>query len=216
MDVLQHADLTAVSDALSKLGIPAESILTAVRQGYFARSNCTANHPPLFPSFVAWGETVRSLRDQLAPLGWIRTNERNYSRTVHPEGRIAIAVATGDEATGIVGQMPCTKSAKGPSTLDALEVNRNQMWLPGLEPASFSEDQETADEQVTTWILLVHHGKDEVRCELSLPVDIDRDGKVGVWRERIIFPAIPLDSTAVELTPPLQPDIDVDVKRKVV
>lgn len=75
-------------------------MLAAVMQGYLARNDCTANHPPLYPSFVAWGETVRALREHLAPTGWERNDAKNYSRTVHPNGRIAIAVATGDEATG--------------------------------------------------------------------------------------------------------------------
>lgn len=213
MNVILHSDPIAIDGALTQLGLTEEALLTAVRLGYLARTNCTANHPPLFPSFVAWGETVRAVRDQLAPLGWTKTNERNYSRTLHPEKGIAIAVATGNEVTGLAGtEMPCTKSVKGPSTLDAIEVNRHQLWLPGMEPLTTSGDELEA--QPTTWILLVHHAKNEIRSELSLPVDIGSDGKVSVWRERIILRAMPLDPTPVEISSPSLPDIDVVVRRK--
>src|SRR4051812_37481362 len=101
MEILLHAEPAAVADALARLQLREQPLLTAAMQGYLARTNCTANHPPLFPSFVAWGETVRALREQLAPAGWVRNDEKNYSRAVHPDGHIAIAVATGNEATGI-------------------------------------------------------------------------------------------------------------------
>lgn len=212
MPTLLHADPTATSDALTRLGLTEHALLVAVREGYLARANCTANHPPLFPSFVAWGETVKALREQLAPMGWTRNDEKNYSRTVHPAGRVAIAVAMGNEATGLAGQLPSTKSAKGPSTIQALERNRVQAWLPGMAPPdSTSQEQESP---LTTWLLLVYHTQSEIRSELSLPLDVGDDGRVSVWRERILLQAIPLDPEPDEVVPPAQPDIDVAVRRK--
>lgn len=68
-----------------------------------------------------------------------------------------------------------------------------------------------------TWILLVHRARGEVRCELSLPTSMGVDGRVDGWRERIILGAIPTDPDLMEITPPTppdQPDIHVDVKRR--
>jgi hypothetical protein len=70
------------------------------------------------------------------------------------------------------------------------------------------------DEKVTTWILLAHHAKNELRAELSLPLDVGSDGRVSVWQERIILRTQPLDGELVMITPPAQPDIDVAVRRK--
>lgn len=212
MRTVLHDDPMTASHALSRLGLNEDVLLAAAMQGYLARTNCTANHPPLFPSFVAWGETVKALRDQLAPLGWERSDEKNYSRAIHPEGHTAIAVATGNEATGVASESPLTKSAKGPSTIGALEVNRLQAWLPGMEPVLTTESEE--ENQPTTWLLLVHHASDEIRSELSLPVDVGLDGRISVWKERILLKAIPLDPEPVEITPPALPDIDVAVRRK--
>lgn len=208
-----HSDPSSVSDALSRLGLSEEVLLNAAMQGYLARANCTANHPTLFPSFVAWGEAVRALRDGLAPSGWVVNNDRNWPRTFHPEGHIALTVATGNEATGRAADSPTTTSSKGPSTVSALEVNRLQAWLPGMEPIEIDADND-AKNKPTTWLLLVHHAKDEIRSELSLPLDINHEGRVSVWCERILLKSMPLDPVLAEIVPPDQPDIDVIVRRK--
>lgn len=213
MQTLLHAEPLAVAEALARLDLAEEMLLTAAKQGYLARTNCTANHPPLFPSFVAWGETVCALREQLAPAGWVRNDEKNYSRAMHPDGHVAIAVATGNEATGMSEGLPSTKSAKGPSTVEALEANRLQAWLPGMEPL----EENAGDEEkqpVTTWMLLVHHAENEIRAELSLPYDVGIDGRISVWQERILLRSLPLDPEPVAVVPPTQPDIDVVVRRK--
>lgn len=212
MRTVLHDDPIAASDALACLGLTESALLAAAMQGYLARTNCTANHPPLFPSLFAWAETVRALREQLAPLGWVRNDEKNYSRTVHPEGRIAIAVATGNEATGVSGESPITKSVKGPSTIEAVEINRLQMWLLGMEPPTATTDED--ESQPTTWLLLIHHANNEIRSELSQPFEIGSDGRINGWRERILLQSMPLDPEPLAITPPSQPDLDVEIRRK--
>lgn len=89
-----------------------------------------------------------------------------------------------------------------------------QFWLPGMEPAQTLNAGNEEDSQTVTWLLLIHLAADEIRAELSLPLDVDRDGKVAVWRERIILRSIPLDGEPVEVLPPALPDIDIAVRRK--
>ncbi|MCW7536732.1 hypothetical protein OOT46_02540 [Aquabacterium sp. A7-Y] len=133
---------------------------------------------------------------------------------MNPEGTIAITVATGSEATGRADDSPTTTSAKGPTTVEALEVNRQQYWLPGLEPVSADQDDEEEGKPVT-WILLVHHARNaEIRAELSLPLDVAHDGRVSVWQERILLRPLPLDGEPVAVTAPTLPEIDVAVRRK--
>jgi len=212
MTTVLYADPISIEDALATLGLDEQSLLDAAMHGYLARSNCTANHPPLYPSFVAWGETVRVLRERLATKGWMRSDEKNYSRTIHPNGHIAIAVATGNEATGVASDSPVTKSVKGPSTIEAVEANRLQAWLPGMEPPEASVDED--ERQPTTWLLLIHHAQNEIRSELSQPFEIGSDGRINGWRERILLRPMPLDPEALTITPPSQPDLDVEIRRK--
>lgn len=213
MQTVLHSDLVSVSAALERLGLTEEVLLEAARQGHLARANTTANHPPLHGPFVSWSEPVRALRDGLVTSGWKRNNDNHWPRVIHPNGHIALTVATGNEATGRTGESPITKSPKGPRTLAAVEVNRGQLWLPGMEPQEPEPGAPNRDEP-STWLLLIHYAKDEVRCELSLPMGVDSDDRVSVWRERIILRPLPLDLETIDITPPQQPDIDVTVRRK--
>ena len=92
-------------------------------------------------------------------------------------------------------------------------MNRAQLWLPGMEPAAEEADEDD-DSRPTTWLLLIHHASDQIRCELALPLDVDHEGRVTVWRERILLRTLPLDPEPVVVVPPTQPDIDVVVRRK--
>ena len=47
-----------------------------------------------------------------------------------------------------------------------------------------------------------------------MPLDVDGEGKVTVWQERILLRSIRLDPEEIEIVPPSQPDIDVSVRRK--
>lgn len=213
MNATLHVEPTSVRSRLAQIGLTEAPLLQAVMASYIAKANCTENHPPLYPPIAAWSEAVRTLRDALRPEGWTRFNDQNSPKTVSPDGTVSIIVSTGNDATGSANFSPATTSSKGPNTADAIEVNRSlQLFLPGMEfPVELCDE----DEKVSTWILLVHHARDELRAELSLPMAVGIDGRVSVWQERIILNAQPLDGEPVVITPPVQPDIDVAVRRKV-
>lgn len=207
-------DLWDVVSRLEELGLKVAHISDPVQRGYMAAANCTVNHPPLMRGVVGWGEVVCALRENLAPLGWTRSDANNYSVVNDPAGYIAIAVATGDESTGIANASPTTKSLKGPQTANAVNFNHNQLPLLFDIPASSDTDPVTdPNNGRVTYMLLVHRAPNEVRFELSLPDQIT-EGRIDGWVERIIFGAIRLDGEPIELTPPPQPDLDIDVRRR--
>lgn len=200
-----------VHERLTALGVSEEALRGAVARGQLAFANCTPNYPPMFPAIAAWAETVGALRENLAILGWTRSDENNYSRAIDPAGRIAIAVATGDDGTGLEEATPSTKTAKGPSTLEAVVTNQVQLAL--FEDTSPAVKTEGENERVT-WLLLMYRTSTEVRCELSLPVAIGADMRVDQWRERIILRSIPLDDEPDEIRPPELPDFNIEVQRR--
>lgn len=210
-----YAEDGAIEDRLAQLGLEEDQLTEIVRRGYVAFASCTPNDPPLYPGFSAWAAMVRGLREYLLP-AWSRCDENNYSLVVNPSGTMAIAVATGDDATGRIDTSPTTKSSKGPSTADAVNSNQLQLELPYVfDSAPAAADDGSPEEKRMTWILLVHRAREEVRCELSLPTSMGADGRVDGWRERIILKAIPTDPEVIEITPPQPlPDISVDVKRR--
>jgi hypothetical protein len=85
---------------LAELDVDEEILRRALGEGLMARLNCTENHPPAYRGMVAWGESVRSLRDGLAPFGWVPSNEANSAMVVNQAGDVGIMVVLGDGGTG--------------------------------------------------------------------------------------------------------------------
>lgn len=200
-----------VQERLAALGVNEDALRSAVMRGQLEFASCTVNHPRMFPAIAAWAETIAGVRDNLAPLGWTRSELKNYSRAADAAGRVAIAVAAGNEETGRFEGTPSTKTAKGARTVEAVVVNQVQLQL--FENPTSAEPAEGEDERVT-WLLLMYRTVSEIRCELSLPVAIGPDMRVNQWQERIILRSIPLDGDAEEIVPPSLPNIDVEVKRR--
>jgi hypothetical protein len=208
-----HEGAAVVATRLTELGLVEQTLRDAVQDGLHHAFLCTKHDPPPLPGFLAWGKTMRFLRDHLVPLGWTNSNARNYATVITPDGSFAITVAAGDSNTGRTqdGVVPTTRSEKGPATRDA--VNRNQLSF-----ADISEDFPRPKPSATQTWLVLHHADEtagEIRIELSLPASMTKDGFVTEWRERIILTPIPLNA-ALETTaePEVGDEIEVNVERR--
>ena len=205
----------AVAQRLQELELTHGVLANAVTVAYQKSSNCTSLHPKAYRGFALWAETIGNLRALLPE--WQSKDDGNYDLTVSPNGQIAIAVATGDDSTGIADLIPLTQSSKGPRTVEAVAANQNQLrfefrfpdaWIPPLyDPARV--------ESRATWILLIHQTDTTVRAELSLPLRLDPKNRVSGWSERILLSLVdytPLGE--IELNEREQ-IIDVPVRRRV-
>lgn len=200
-----------VDAALARLGLAAPPLMRSVRAGYLSRISRTANDAPIAAGFYHWNETLRTLRDELVVLGWQRVDEQMFSTVVSPDGKIAISVSSGDEATGNPRGFPRTKRDKGPRTADAIYVNVEQLDLFEKAPEPTSEEEV----ECLTYVLLFHADATELRAELSLPVSMDEKDHIDSWRERIILRSQPLDPEGAAMPEPdFGPDIDIDVQRR--
>jgi hypothetical protein len=205
MDI-QHP-IPQVPTTLQQIGITEDTLRNAVMRGEIARRSCTELDPPTRGGFNAWAETMRAIREDLVPKGW-RHVQGGSCPTVSPDGKIAIIVQTGDEATGTQrGGSPRSKNPKGPAVLLAV-ANNNQRLLWG------DVDDPKVPLPVETWVVLVGRDRDQVRFELSLPSRVDADGRIVEWKQRITFspiqtepqvPVAPMEDTG---------EIDIDVRKK--
>ena len=179
-----YSQLMEAEEKLDSLDLDSLTLLQAISFGQTYVAEATPNDPPSSVGITAWGKTVRRLRELLIPRGWMGENHQNYALTVHSSGRWAVAVAAGDEQTGLNGpDGPKTRSPKGIWTSRTVRSNRRQLSFAHLSP-------EWATTTRQTWILLYYSGEtsDGLRAELSLPVGMDEDGYVDEWRQRIILP----------------------------
>jgi hypothetical protein len=205
-----HSEPDDVDAALAAMGITRDPLMNAVMAGLLARDSCTENDPPFFPGIFQWGRTVRALREEAAMLGWTRSDEGNFCTAVEPEGKFAIAVASGCENTGRKPPAtPTTKRRKGPSTAEAVNANAQLYLFADLAPAVRSDSPDRV-----TWILLFYRDKEEIRAELSLPDSIGDDGHINGWRERILLGAQSLDKDILPVAPDFGPDPVIDVRRR--
>ncbi len=207
-----HSDLFDVQARLQTLGLKVSDLLDSARGAFHGREMCTELDPPMYAALSLWAHGVRRLRQRLLPLSWSFSNEGGYSTAVSPDGRYAIAVASGDVNTGNVHASPTTLSAKGPRTEEA--ISANQLSLD-LRPSGEDEAAVGAN-QCETWLLLIQvdNEKSEIRAELSLPSGQDDQGRVTTWAERIIFGSIDFDKTLPGEPGDDLPDIDIEIKRR--
>jgi hypothetical protein len=197
----------AVTDALAELDLSFETLRDAMCAGEAARDACTANDPPWAAGFDAWARTVRALREKLIPQGWTRNDEGHFSSVVSPDGRTAIVVATGDEATGISGSTPKTKYPRGPATVAAIDSNRAQLKL--FEPNEpIPVKTETA---AKTWMLVRRRDGDVLLSELSLPIKINEADLVEGWATRLVLEPITIASDLLQAEKAESSD-DIEVK----
>lgn len=202
-----------VEAVLARLGVAVAPLQVAVNRGYLAAISRTANDAPNAAGFYQWNETLRALREELAAFEFTRSNTRGYSTALRADKRMAIAVSSGDEATGIAQAIPSTKQVKGPCTIAAVSSNAAQLELfPGsvLMPPPARDDEI----ECLTWILLFHASGTELRAELSLPVTMDEGGQIRAWRERIILPTQPLDTAVAIPEPDFGPEVEVEIQRR--
>jgi hypothetical protein len=82
-----------------------------------------------------------------------------------------------------------------------------------------SVDELKSFEYRETWILLFHRDAQaqQVRCELSRPINVNDEGKVDGWAERIILRTAPFGGDVLEVPDaeiPQTPTIAVSINRR--
>ena len=169
---------------LQSLGLTQQILSTAILEGEFARDSCTANDPPCVPGIFAYGRCTRSLRDQLLPLGWTRNDDLNRATVVSADGRNAIAVESGDEATGNKDLFSNTKYIKGTATKKVVDTNQNVLF-ENMYPTV----EEMSRVGKLSWLLMRFRTDNAIYAELSLPAAMSC-GRVKRWLKRIILDPI--------------------------
>src|SRR5262245_6509459 len=98
---------------LRLLGVHEPELVVAVRAAEIERRSCSSLEPSVAPGFKAWAAGFRTLAEQLVVRGWVKTETKGLPRVLNPETRVAIAVVSGDEGTGIESAEPKSKTPKG-------------------------------------------------------------------------------------------------------
>jgi hypothetical protein len=167
----------------------------------------TRNHPRTYRGITFWAEFVKDFRQKLD--NWTAQSIKNFDLTVNPQEDMAIVIMSGDKFTGLSGSaMPSTKNPKGAMTLQLVENNQLSLFPEMRENPIIKEGCQY-------WILLYYKAEDEIRLELSLPNNIDGEGKINSWLERIPLPSckVGAGSTEPDITDKSSAiDFDIEIK----
>ncbi|MEU4772811.1 hypothetical protein [Micromonospora sp. NPDC023644] len=192
------------------MGLTVEQIHRSIKNGDDARQRVRSNYYPRnFAGVTMWGETLAGLRRELVKTrqGWQIGYTGNYETVYSEERRLAFAVVAADRYTGKdETRHPKLKRKRGPKTKQRIDRNviMGQLALD-LEIPEFAATL-PPDEACQTWFLLVHPTDDEIRIEVSLATEVDDDGFVGSWIERILMEPVAISGAIA----PVQPDEDDD------
>jgi len=210
-----YSESSEIETRLKQMGLSSEILHDAVESGELYRSGCTPNDPKSLPGFLAWGRTTRALREKLIPNGWQGIDILNLPMVLNKEKTIAIAVTSGDNATGNPALVAKTKYVKGRATQGVIIRNLVQLSLFPNNKEVFPLQTGSAN-QFVTWFLLVHRQGDEVFYQLSLPNNIKKGEPVGDWQESIYFPPFKLQgpSTPNNYKETSGEEINVEISRK--
>lgn len=221
----------AVASHLFGLGLSSDVLRDAALAGHVDAISCTSNDVATRQGYVRWGTPLRYLGDHYAAAGWTRERPKGFELLVNPDRTVALGVAPGNHWTGIERdpvtrepRMPHSRIDRGPMTAQIIVGNRDQIpfdaaahpaFAPGLLPG------------LTTWLLLHYWhedamtGRDELRLELSVPVEFSRNpnndrGFITRFEPRLILPTIDLGQTDDHVNDEDGGDetIDIEISRR--
>ena len=185
---------TAAEQELRAMGLSPSNLTRPCVEGL---QSAVTSYSPFEPAIAfgisIWSKIVGALRYQLNKEGWKQHDIANAPRSVSPDGGTAIAAIGGDPQTAHADGNPRNARTKGPRFANEIENNAANSSAPRYTQCRLDlgpGDEETIFADLQTWVLLYFwdQASNELRLELSQPIDCDK-GFVTQWETRIILPA---------------------------
>ncbi|MCX7359016.1 MAG: hypothetical protein NT015_12855 [Alphaproteobacteria bacterium] len=181
-------DPIEIVNRLDEIGLTLDECLEIVGAMVAARNSCTENDPASAPGWMAWKEGSRRLREVSLPKGdFQRDNTGQIPSVIDVARGIKIAVCNTDDGTCVEERVPQNRTKKGPVT-DRIAAENEQYLFPEAEIPKVSPlfKAKSAPSVITTYYLCVFHEGDDIRAELSCPVEVDA-GFFSDFVERIFL-----------------------------
>jgi hypothetical protein len=188
MNALPITNPIEVRNRLEELGVTKDQMMEVVAAAVGGRNNCTNFDPRSAPGWSSWREGNRRLREILVPLGWEMDEAEGIPSVIHRPTKTQITMCNTDAGTGLKDYHPQQTSKKGSATEE--KVSKNQLALGGILDNSLNQKVVRLSPKtigfITCWYLCVYCEEDEVRAELSCPVECV-DGYFRSFSERIFL-----------------------------
>lgn len=210
--------LFEVSNRLAELGWTREQIIEVVVAMISARNDTTENDPSSAPGWMAWKDGTRRLREIALPMGWQRDETNNVPSIISLERGLRFTVCNTDDGTGIEDRIPQNRTKKGPATDRWVANNTGWLFSPSQTPQVTPIYKGVKQPGTySTYCLCVFHEGDDVRAELSCPIDASAGFFTG-FVERIMLISSADDFEGTKVIPDNggenASEFDVPVSRK--
>lgn len=154
-------------------------------------------------------DSFEQLALRLVPLGWLPDEVNGQPRLVHPEGLMALTVAS---ATGVANPNhrvhPRTRP-KGPATIASLDSTSTGAVPLDLEEFRAIEVPEALGAPL--WFLLYERTDRGLNLSLARPAGRDKAGCIVSWSEKISIASLENDGDLSIFDAPDDGDFDVTV-----
>ncbi len=195
---------------LNAFGLSTELIQDALRPGLTRAFSRTALALASSPGTDIYHDTMEQLAMRLAASGWRLVSVNRQPRLLHPEGIIALALAS---ATNVASRddrhAPRTRH-KGPATCVSLAGPRAQLTL--FEDPELTELAVLADTAAPLWFLVHERTKHGLYLALARPAEMSEGGIVDKWADWIPIPFLARDTDLAIFTSPDDSGFDVPVE----
>lgn len=212
-----YAEANEVESQLDRMGLTLEGLQRVVSTAVGGFASTTSFHPTAAGGTFLYHEATAALRRLVMSSGsdWDYDEVDQQPRTFSSTRGLTIVVQSGDENTGLEEpeREPRPRHSKGAATGRKVATNSMQLTLFSLPHVTPKNDERPSG--MLTWILLIAVVDGVARAELSLPNDVDDQGRPYAWEHRIVIPEQQVGSPVEQSgTHEAAPDVEVDVTWK--
>jgi hypothetical protein len=205
-----------VDNRLEILGWARSELLEVVGAMVAARHSCTDNDPTAAPGWMSWKDGTRRIREIGRAKGLHKDEFAQIPCVFDSKRKLRFSVSNTDDGTALEDRIPQNRSKKGPGTEGAANGNKYLFdgldgWSEKITPLSRMRPQPGI---IVSWFLLVYCEGDDVRAELSCPIEVD-GGFFADFHERIVLIGPDDGSGGIgRRLPDEGPEFDIPVSRK--
>jgi hypothetical protein len=200
---------------LSELGLSINFLKSAIIYGYKKDRKKSPFAPRTYGGMTKWGETCIGLREVLIPLNWELSERYNLSRTISPTGKLGIVVSSGNAGVSNENYAPTTLNKKGELSVSVVEGNNEvQLNLFPLHLIGGEKRKKYDLGRMLHWFLLYYNDGNKLWFELSLPRELNKDGRISSWFERIIFSPVEISDIDLYESVEQPEEIDFEIQKK--
>jgi hypothetical protein len=179
-----------VTNRLGDLATSSEQLLEVVGAVVAARADCTDNDPFGSRGWRGWQMGTRRSREvHVGADGWEKDDTDQVPAIINKRFGIRIVICNTDDGTSIEMGKPQNRHKKGSATNRAIDANQGS-FMDRLDETvsviSIAKRRTSATGAILTYFLCVYAEGDDIRAELSCPVNVE-NGFFDDFVERIFI-----------------------------